>query len=142
MFRREGEFDIHTEGEFLLMEIGPERSQLQGILNRWRRGSNPNGPAVHVSFAFGEPGSFAYQVSLVFVKGCCKLMEVTKAVFRLVAYCVITTLTINTWQITIPGRWYSYLPIYETSPCEIIHVICSENYSIFYLVEMCKTLVS
>ena len=56
-------FDFHGDGEFLLLEIGPERSQLQGILSRLRR--SRRGVAVHRSFAFGEPGRFAYQVSLV-----------------------------------------------------------------------------
>ena len=56
-------FDYHGDGEFLLIEIGSERSQVQGILTRLgRRGR----PAVHRSFAFGEPGRFAYQVRLVF----------------------------------------------------------------------------
>ena len=55
-------FDFHGEGEFLLMELHPERSQLQVLKRRvvHRRYS------VHVSCAFGEPGRFAYQVSLVF----------------------------------------------------------------------------
>ena len=57
-------FDYHGDGEFLLLEIGPERSQLQGILSRL--GRSTSGVAVHRSFAFGEPGRFAYQVSLVF----------------------------------------------------------------------------
>ena len=56
-------FDFHREGEFLLLEIGPERSQLQGVLSRL--GRSTGGVAVHTSFAFGEPGRFAYQVSLV-----------------------------------------------------------------------------
>ena len=57
-------FDFHGDGEFLLLEIGPERSQLQGILSRL--GTSTSGVAVHRSFAFGEPGIFAYQVNLVF----------------------------------------------------------------------------
>ena len=57
-------FDFHGDGEFLLLEIGSERSQLQGILDRL--GRSTRGVAVHRSFAFGEPGKFAYQVSLVF----------------------------------------------------------------------------
>ena len=58
-------FDFHGDGEFLLLEIGPERSQLQGILSRLRR--SRRGVAVHRSFAFGEPGRFAYQVSVMFI---------------------------------------------------------------------------
>ena len=58
-------FDFHGDGEFLLLEIGPERSQIQGIVSRLRR--SRRGAAVHRSFAFGEPGRFAYQVSLVFL---------------------------------------------------------------------------
>ena len=54
-------FDYHGDGEFLLLEVGPERSQLQGVLSRLRRSTR--GVAVHRSFAFGEPGKFAYQVS-------------------------------------------------------------------------------
>ena len=57
------QFDFHGDDEFLLIEIGPDRSQLQGILSRL--GSSTSGVAVHRSFAFGEPGRFAYQVSLV-----------------------------------------------------------------------------
>ena len=58
-------FDFHGDGEFLLLEIGPECSQIQGILSRRRRSRRD--VAVHRSFAFGEPGRFAYQVSLVFL---------------------------------------------------------------------------
>ena len=56
-------FDYHGDGEFLLLEVGSDRSQLQGILSRL--GSSTSGVAVHRSFAFGEPGRFAYQVSFV-----------------------------------------------------------------------------
>ena len=56
-------FDYHGEGEFLLIEIGPECSQLQGVLSKL--GRSRRGVAVHTSFAFGEPERFAYQVSLV-----------------------------------------------------------------------------
>ena len=59
------QFDFHGDDEFLLIEIGPDRSQLQGILSRL--GSSTSGVAVHRSFAFGEPGRFAYQVSLVYL---------------------------------------------------------------------------
>ena len=57
-------FDFHGDDEFLLIEIGSERSQVQGILSRLGR----RRPAVHRSFAFGEPGRFAYQVSLALGK--------------------------------------------------------------------------
>lgn len=56
-------FDYHDDGEFLLIEVGSERSQVQGILSRL---STRRRAAVHRSFAFGEPGKFAYQVSKVF----------------------------------------------------------------------------
>ena len=58
-------FDYHDEGEFLLIEIGQERSQLQGVLSRL--GRSTSSVAVHRSFAFGEPGRFAYQVSVMFI---------------------------------------------------------------------------
>ena len=58
-------FHFHGKGEFLLMEIGPERSQLQGFLRRTWPLENPKDVTGHMSFAFGEPGHFAYQVSIV-----------------------------------------------------------------------------
>ncbi len=59
-------FDYHGEGEFLLMEIGPERSQLQGVLKKL----GPYNYAWHISFAFGEPGNFAYQVRMAQLQFC------------------------------------------------------------------------
>ena len=56
-------FDFHGDDEFLLIEIGSERSQLQGVLSTLGRSTRK--VAVHRSFAFGEPGKFAYQVSSV-----------------------------------------------------------------------------
>ena len=61
-------FDYRDQGEFLLLEMGPEHSQLQAVLNylySWN--SRWFSVSVHRSFAFGEPGSFSYQVSVVFV---------------------------------------------------------------------------
>ncbi len=55
-------FDWHDNGEFLLLAAGI--FQVQGVLkvvhinDYWQ-------PALHISVAFGEPGNFAYQVSLV-----------------------------------------------------------------------------
>ena len=60
--RAGGGFDFQSVGDYLLLEIGPENSQLQGRMDRWT--FNPF--TVHESFAFGEPGSFAYQVLCVF----------------------------------------------------------------------------
>lgn len=56
MFRQR--FDFHANGEYLLMEAGPDRSQVQGHLQK------SGYPALHRAFAFGEPGRYAYQVSL------------------------------------------------------------------------------
>ena len=60
-------FDIHGDGEFLLLELmSPERSQLQAIIKTLDIPDIDDKPAIHISFAFGEPGTFAYQVSLLF----------------------------------------------------------------------------
>ena len=59
-------FDIHDDGEFLLLEImNQERSQLQAIIRTLDIPDIDDKPAIHISFAFGEPGMFAYQVSLL-----------------------------------------------------------------------------
>lgn len=58
-------FDYHDQGEFLLLEMGPKHSQLQAIVNYL---IDPTiDITVHRSFAFGEPGRFAYQVSIIFI---------------------------------------------------------------------------
>ena len=55
-------FDFHSDGQYLLLEMGPEHSQLQGILQRgWLYRAEYI--SRQTSFAFGEPGNFAYQVS-------------------------------------------------------------------------------
>ena len=56
-------FEFHDQGEFLLLEMGPKHSQLQAIVN-YLYGPTRD-VTVHRSFAFGEPGSFAYQVSKI-----------------------------------------------------------------------------
>ena len=55
-------FDFHSDGQYLLLEMGPEHSQLQGILQTgWLYRAEYI--SRQTSFAFGEPGNFAYQVS-------------------------------------------------------------------------------
>lgn len=57
-------FDFHGQGDFRLIEVGPEHSQLQGflklVMSPWLR----DDVTAHISFAFGEPEKFAYQVRL------------------------------------------------------------------------------
>ena len=55
-------FDYQPVGDYLLLRAGPKSSQLQGRLDGWTRNTLFT---VHESFAFGEPGSFAYQVYCV-----------------------------------------------------------------------------
>ena len=70
-------FDFQGQGDFLLIEIGPERSQLQGFLKLVMSQQFSKDVTAQISFAFGEPKKFAYQVrQCVFsVKNCTYLHQ-------------------------------------------------------------------